>query len=310
MQQMTSWELIYHVLCANFDHSVSRFCKAPEPREGEGTAKYDFGNTVKDVRDLGDKVEVDYENRDGNRDTAKADLVIGTDGPSSTVRTILLSYVKRKYVGYVAWRGLVPEKGLSAAAQEAFTDKFTFFHAEGTQILAYLVPGRNGSLEAGERMVNWVWYCKYAPDSDEYRDLMTDSNGHTHYLTLPVGLMKPEILQAQHKLARETLPTQFAEIVCREESPFVQAITDVKSPQNPFFDGIVLLIGDAVAGLRPHTAASTSQAAFDALKLEGLMKGEIDRGQWEREAMEYATYMQRIGVELGERSQFGRHPLA
>ncbi len=310
VQQTTSWELIYHVLCANFDQSIGKFYKTPEPQQGEGIAEYDFGNMVKGIKDLGDRVEVEYENRGGKKETGKADLVVGADGPSSTMRKILLPNVKREYVGYVAWRGVVPEKGLSPAAQEAFIEKFTFFHSDGIQILAYVVPGRNGSLEAGERMVNWVWYCNYAPDSDEYRDLMTDRNGHTHHFTLPVGLMKPEILQAQHRLAEETLPPQFAEIVCREEKPFVQAITDVISPRNSFFDGKVLLIGDAVAGFRPHTAASTSQAAFDALKLEELMRGEIDRDRWERETTEYATSMQRRGVQLGERSQFGRHALA
>ncbi len=66
----------------------------------------------------------------------------------------------------------------------------------------------------------------------------------------------------------------------------------------------MLLVGDAVAGFRPYTAASTSQAAFDALKLEKLMQREISKDQWEKETMDYANYMQRRGVEMGQRSQF------
>ena len=310
VQQMTSWDLVYNVLCANYNQSVSWFCETPKPQEGDGTASYDFGKTVKDVKDLGSKVRIEYETCEGKAETAEADLLVGADGPSSTVRKILLPDIKREYAGYVAWRGVVPEKGLSATAQEAFVENFTFFHAEGTQILAYLIPGRNGSLQPGERMLNWVWYCNYPQDSDEYRDLMTDRDGKTHHYTLPVGLMKPEILRSQHDLATKILPPQFAEIVCNTNAPFVQAITDVISSQNSFFSGKVLLIGDAVAGFRPHTAASTSQAAFDALRLEEMMRGEMCREEWERETMEYARYMQRKGVEMGERSQFGRHPLA
>ena len=82
------------------------------------------------------------------------------------------------------------------------------------------------------------------------------------------------------------------------------------APKNSFFDGKVLLIGDALAGFRPHTAASTSQAAFDAMRLEELVSGQIGLAEWESETMQYATHMQRRGVEMGQRSQFAHHPLA
>lgn len=42
-------------------------------------------------------------------------------------------------------------------------------------------------------------------------------------------------------------------------------LQDMQAPDqnsNVFFNGKVLLIGDALAGFRPHTVASTSQAAF------------------------------------------------
>lgn len=70
------------------------------------------------------------------------------------------------------------------------------------------------------------------------------------------------------------------------------------------------LIGDAVAGFRPHTASSTSQAAFDAEKLSELLRGEIDEGKWKEEVMSNARTVQRSGIESGNRSQFGTHPMA
>jgi 2-polyprenyl-6-methoxyphenol hydroxylase-like FAD-dependent oxidoreductase len=39
----------------------------------------------------------------------EANIVIGADGASSTVRRLLLPEVDRTYAGYVAWRGTVKE---------------------------------------------------------------------------------------------------------------------------------------------------------------------------------------------------------
>lgn len=310
VQKMTSWDLLYYILMANFDRVESEYCKLPEPIEGEGEAKYEYGHLVTGLDDRKDQVEIHFKNRDGKQGRTSADLVIGADGPSSTMRKILLPDVKRQYAGYVAWRGTIPETEASATAKEAFVEKFAFYHSPGVQILAYTIPGPNGALEPRRRLINWVWYTNYPEDSREYADLMTDSKGNRHRNTLPIGSMRAEIWQQQRAYAERILPPQFAEIVTKTQQPFIQAITDVVSPRNAFFDGKVLLIGDALAGFRPHTAASTSQAAFDALKLQELMTGKMSREGWERETMDYARQVQERGVALGERSQFGRHPLA
>ena len=279
VQKMTSWDLLYYLLRANFDGVKSGYCEVPPPIETDGQGTYEYGHMLKNVKDLGEHVEIEYEDKGGTVATTTADLVIGADGPSSTLRKILLPGVKRDYAGYVAWRGTVPEQEASPTARETFVDKFTFYHSTGTQILAYVIPGENGSLEVGERLINWVWYCNYPQDSTEYKELMTDSDGKTHHVTLPIGKMRIDILEQQRQYAKEVLPPQFAEIVCGTKQPFIQAITDVIAPRNSFFDGKLLLIGDAVAGFRPHTAASTSQAAFDAQKLYELMNGEIGLGR-------------------------------
>lgn len=310
-QQMTSWDLLYYLLRANFDGLRSGYCDHfLTPQSGEGGGTYEYGNLITQVKDLGDQVEIEYETKDGHREKARADLVVGADGPSSTLRKLLLPHVIREYAGYVAWRGTIPESSVSQRTYDTLVEKFTFYHADATQILSYVIPGENGILESGKRLINWVWYCNYPKDSIDFHDSMTDSDGKTHHVTLPIGKMRPEILEKQHERARRTLPPQLAEIVTGTKEPFIQAITDVISPENVFFGGKLLLIGDALADFRPHTAASTSQAAFDAQKLAELFSGQIDLGEWKRETMDYAKQMQRRGIELGERSQFGRHPLA
>lgn len=92
------------------------------------------------------------------------------------------------------------------------------------------------------------------------------------------------------------------EIVCATKKPFVQAVTDVISPTNEFLDGRVILIGDTLAGFRPHTVASTSQACFDAMVLADIIERKIDRKKWKRETLGFARVLQTRGVDMGERS--------
>lgn len=145
---------------------------------------------------------------------------------------------------------------------------------------------------------------------------MTDSDGNKHRFTLPTGgKMSPHVWEKQKQRAVEHLPPQFAELVTKTEKPFVQAITDVTPPPRGttitrLLGGKAVVIGDALSGFRPHTAASTSQAAFDALVLENAFEGRTEWEETERSMLNFAWSWQQRGVMLGERSQFGRHPLS
>lgn len=75
--------------------------------------------------------------------------------------------------------------------------------------------------------------------------------------------------------ADDRLPPQMAEMVSddslsnqlpltigdpqahKTNNPFVQCITDVISPKNLYMGDKVVFVGDALAGFRPHTVAST-----------------------------------------------------
>ena len=152
--------------------------------------------------------------------------------------------------------------------------------------------------------MNFVYYTNFPADSPEMQDLMTDADGTTHRVTLPPGKIRPSVWETQKRNARARLPPQFAELVCRTQKPFAQAITDVAAPsRNEFWGGRVCLIGDALAGFRPHTVASTSQAAFDAMCLARYLEGTIDRRGWKKETMQFARFVQQRGVDMGTRSQ-------
>jgi 2-polyprenyl-6-methoxyphenol hydroxylase-like FAD-dependent oxidoreductase len=133
---------------------------------------------------------------------------------------------------------------------------------------------------------------------------MIDSDGHHHRFTLPVGKVQPRLVELQKAYAFQVLSPQFAELVRETKMPFVQCITDVISPKADFMDGKVLLMGDALAGFRPHPAASTNQAAYQALSLEKVMKGEVEKEEAVEAFMEYARYMSEYAKRMGNRSQF------
>jgi 2-polyprenyl-6-methoxyphenol hydroxylase-like FAD-dependent oxidoreductase len=141
---------------------------------------------------------------------------------------------------------------------------------------------------------------------------MTDTDGTVH----PWTNQHPskEMIENLKLYAHKVLPRQFAELVDLTEKPFIQAITDVLSGHSVFHDGRLVLMGDAVAGFRPHTAGSTSQAAFHALKLNEYLEGnngeDVDWEGYENEVQKYAKRGVQHGIELGDRSQFQKHRMS
>ena len=307
-QTMTSWDLCYYMLRANYDHQESGYCKVPGPQPGDGKIDYRYGCTVTDFKEEGDKIRVFYDKADGGKDSVVGDMLVGADGPSSTVRRMLCPEVKRTYAGYCVIRGTVPENEASEKARKAFIERFTFFHAPGIQNLTYTIPGPNGAMEKGKRLLNFVWYTNFPEGEQELEEAMTDKEGKRRRITIPPGTMREEAWEMVKKRGRDRLPPQMSEMVEKAKQPFVQCITDVITPTNSFTGGKVVLIGDALAGFRPHTVASTSQAAFDVLMLaEYLETG--DHKEFVKRTMEYARLIQQRGVYIGNRSQFDRLPL-
>lgn len=328
-QRMTSWGVLYNIGRECFD-GMQYARKGPDANAVGGAdneerkATYEYGRTATAIKDLGDQVQVSFkqarQGETGEEDgTLQGDFLVVADGQSSHLRKLLLgeSTSERTYAGYVAFRGTVSESALSNAAEDVFREKFSFFHGSNpnTQILAYTIPDAEGVLERGKRLVNWVWYHNVTDDSPEYKELMTDIEGKRHRFTLPAGGMRPAVWEQQKKTAESRLPPQFAELILKTEKPFVQAITDLEPPRQqkdvgPLMNGKVVLVGDALAGFRPHTAASTSQAAFDALRLEEVFSGKSSWDDYQEMVFAFAKNLQKHGVRLGDRSQFGQHPLA
>ena len=311
-QTMTSWDLVYYLLRANYDGVESDYLRGQRPKDwakpSDGEVDYRYGCTVTDYKVEHEKVTVMYT-KEGKEESVIGDLLIGADGPSSTIRKLLIPDISRAYCGYVVIRGTVPEDEATPEAKEVFVERFAFFHGPGVQNLTYTIPGPNGATEKGSRLLNFVWYTNFPEDSDELDKIMTDKDGKRRRITIPPGTMTDEAWDMVKQRGRNKLPPQMSEMVEKTKNPFVQAITDVMSPTSVYEHGKVILIGDALAGFRPHTVSSTGQAAFDVMMLVEWLEGRMDMHEFERRTVEYARKVSEMGRFIGRRSQFEERSL-
>jgi 2-polyprenyl-6-methoxyphenol hydroxylase-like FAD-dependent oxidoreductase len=285
-QAMTSWDALYRNLRAAF-----------------GDDHYHTGVRLVGFDATGEKVTARFDNE---RETV-CDLLIGADGPGSTVRQLLTPVVQSEYAGYVAWRGVVLEHRAPELAAE-FADRFTFFQVPHTHILCYLIPGLDGSLLPGQRRLNWVWYLNAAP-GEELDRVLTDKNGQRRKFSVPQGMVSPDMAERLLREAQSVLPPTFRRLVEATDEPFVQTIHDLAVAQMVF--GRVCLTGDAAFVPRPHTAYSTAKAAANAMSLADALEAsaggvEEGLGQWEPSQLDLGNRLLVQGRRLGNRSQFGK----
>lgn len=194
----------------------------------------------------------------------EADLLVGADGLFSTARQQFLPEVKPQYVGYVAWRGLVDEAELSAETRRTLCDWFAFSLPSGEQMLGYPVAGADEAVEPGRRRFNFVWY-RPAAAGGELRELLTDTEGVQHELSIPPNRIRPAVMDRMRADADRLLAPQFAEVVRHTKQPFIQAILDLETPRMALGNsGRVAILGDAAFVARPHVGMGVTKAAADA----------------------------------------------
>jgi 2-polyprenyl-6-methoxyphenol hydroxylase-like FAD-dependent oxidoreductase len=187
------------------------------------------------------------------------------------VRAQLLPAARPLYAGYVAWRGLVPEAALSAAAHRELFDCMAFCLPPGEQMLGYPVAGPDNDLRAGHRRYNFVWYRQ--ADEQALHRLLTDESGHTHALSIPPPLVRSDAVAEVRKAAERLLAPQFRELLSLTQ-PFLQPIYDVETPK--MASRRVALIGDAAFLARPHVGAGVTKAAQDAVALADALLAAPD----------------------------------
>lgn len=221
-----------------------------------------------------DQDESGVELRFTNGEVRRADLAVFADGISSTARRAMFPQVQREYSGYVGWRGTVPEDRVSRETWELVADALTYGLAPDTHMVLYPIPGVDGSVQSGERLLNYVWY-RNVPAGPAWQELVTDTSGFLGEVSVHPGKVQQRFVDEMRASAAATLPPAMAEVVQSTELPYLQTVVDVRVPQMAV--GRVALIGDAAFAARPHAAAGTAKAADDAWTLyEHLAKSQGD----------------------------------
>lgn len=275
----TSWDAVYRRL-----------------REAFPDERYRMGREVVGVARNEETVTVEFE----NGSTKRADLLVVAEGGQSDTRKQLLPNTSPEYAGYVAWRGLIDEEAASGNLIEAFENTFVFYEGENQLILGYLIPGPDGETSRGNRRLNWVWYDNVR-DTERLAELLTDSQGVNHDLSVPPGALRGDVERELSAAAREELPDVFSRLVEGTEEPFIQTIYDLSVSQMAF--DRVCLLGDAAFVARPHTAAGTAKAAEDGISLaDALGNDEITSAleNWEEKRLEAGERLVSEGIRMGE----------
>jgi 2,6-dihydroxypyridine 3-monooxygenase len=236
---------------------------------------------------------------------ARADLLVCADGIGSAARASVLPEVGARYAGYVAWRGTVPERELDGPAFDALHDALTYQVLPDSHVLVYPIPGPDGAVEVGERLINMVWYRNVAePDLAAF---LTDRDGQPRPVSLPPGSVRDELVEELRSSAAAQLAPPIAEVVARIGQPFVQAVFDIGVPRMVF--GRVCLLGDAAFAVRPHAAAGTAKAAEDGWVLAAELEaagGDVPRAltAWETSQLALGSRLLERNREIGDSSQF------
>jgi 2-polyprenyl-6-methoxyphenol hydroxylase-like FAD-dependent oxidoreductase len=251
-QVLTSWDRVFSLLRAIW----------PDRH-------YHLGRDLRRVSQ--DAAGVTAHFADGSTETA--DLLVACDGFRSVVRQQYLGEVQPLYAGYIAWRGLVAEADIPPAAHAMLFNRFGFCLPEGEQLIGYPVAGQNDDLRPGHRRYNVVWY-RPAHETQALPRFLTDIHGHTHAVSIPPTLIRPEVVAEMRADAARLLAPQFAAIIQATKQPFLQPIYDLETPQMAF--GRVALVGDAAFVIRPHVGAGVTKAAEDAACLAAMLDGTTD----------------------------------
>jgi 2-polyprenyl-6-methoxyphenol hydroxylase-like FAD-dependent oxidoreductase len=198
------------------------------------------------------------------------DILVGADGYKSQVRGLMNPDAAPSYAGYVVWRGSYPE---SRVGDRTLIDRMTAEGAFPTVVFdegigsIHQLPGSDGRTEPGARRVNFAVYAKSDPKYD-----------YSEPNSIPPGAIGAEQYGEFETMLERCFPEEVATMVrnCSREETSIQPIYDLTVDR--YVQGRMMLIGDAGAVTRPHTASGATKAMMDALLLEKIA-GE--GGDWD-----------------------------
>lgn len=226
------------------------------------------GKTVASVTDAGDRVHLSFT--DGTERVA--DAVIGADGYHSIVRrTIAPDAPLASYAGYVVWRGLIEEQTLERPVPWPSNGGLWIEFVEGYRLVAAVLPGRDGSVEAGQRQVTFAWFDVHQEELLRRTNRLT-ADGYI-VGTLGRGTIDEDVRAELVALIPQLWPETWAEAV----AVGVRA-TDVLSgapiaeyKPDRLARGALAIVGDAAHVVSPMTGRGFATGVEDAAVLAQML---------------------------------------
>jgi 2-polyprenyl-6-methoxyphenol hydroxylase-like FAD-dependent oxidoreductase len=219
--------------------ALQRILRDEVERHGIAVA---YGKRVRSIVTAGDEVVAEME--DGS--TEIADLLVGADGVSSRVRACILPQgATPRYTGMVAVGGFCAST-FAPPPDLAGESELTFMVGPKHQL---------GYGKFGPRL--WAWWCHAHAETEAER---------TELVTMP-----GETLRARMAERYDGWAAPVNELIDATESWLATPIYDVPSLPR-WYDGRVVLIGDAAHAMSPAGGQGASMALGDAMLLARLLE--------------------------------------
>lgn len=234
-----------------------------------------------------------------NGHTEAADLVVFADGRSSTGRRLLDPDRTLRYAGYVAHRGIA-----DTTPQPGLRDFQRLQPCPGVQFNLAPVPGG----------CDWTFYLNCT--SGEYAQRF-GANPTRRVFALPRHV-SPAARTHVDTHADQLLPADHAAIVHATTTRMAVPVLDITAPERmvwPVGAGYAVLLGDALAPVRPHTARGANNGIEQAAGLTAALtqhrKYAADLTAalhgWQRRHLPAAVAAVHRGPAIGHQLGLGTH---
>ncbi|BCN37651.1 hypothetical protein ALDI51_09700 [Alicycliphilus denitrificans] len=226
------------------------------------------GKAVASVADFGDQARIILA--DGTERVAAA--VIGADGYRSVVRRAITPDAPfARYAGYLVWRGLVEEQRLTYPVPWPSNGGLWIEFVSGYRLVAATLPGRDGSVEAGQRQVTFAWFDVHQEDLLRRTGCLT-TNGDI-VGTLGRGMIGEDVRTELLALLPRVWPETWAEAVSvgvRSADTLSGAPIAEYKPQR-LARGVLAIVGDAAHVVSPMTGRGFLTGVEDAAVLAQML---------------------------------------
>jgi len=208
-----------------------------------------------------------------------ADLVVGADGYRSIVRrTVAPDQPDAAFAGYMLWRGLVDETDLPPQTPRPSRAPSVSVEWKGAyRLVAYYVPGADGSIGPGRRRISWAWYD---PFQDELlrKTGAVDANRVRH--SIAPSAIPADLTETLQDRAGELWADPWRSAVqvgLRGGRCFGTPIAEYVPTR--LIAGRATLVGDAAHVSSPMTGSGFHYALLDVLSLRQALAGVASGGQ-------------------------------